>query len=159
MDLELIEKRRGADDDRYAWRPFISNVGFKNHWWNDGRRFGDTSTYIQVCRAGTEVARVELRQRVDIDHYLYVPPLGGTALEVGLIEVGTKYRRQGIATEVVRLLACVHPDRRLVVFSEEADEFWDTLGWRRHEHPEGSTFWRPLYIQPQGWPAGGAGQP
>lgn len=152
MDLVLIEKRRGPDDNRYSWRPFADSEGFEDRWWDDIKSFDDTSTYLEVCRAGIEVARVELGERVNIEHYLDVPPLGDTALEIQLIEVHKEHRRQGIATDVVRLLACAHPDRRLVAFSEEADQFWDSLGWHRHEHPEGSLRMRPLYIQAGGWP-------
>ncbi|GAB2829177.1 hypothetical protein GCM10027176_36720 [Actinoallomurus bryophytorum] len=152
MDLILIEKRRGPDDDRYSWQPFASSEEFNDRWWNNIKLFGDTATYLEVHRAGTEVARVELDEHVYIEHYLDVPPLGDTALEVQLIEIHKEQRRQGIATEVVRLLARTHPTRRLVAFSEEADQFWDTLGWRRHEHPEGSLHMRPLYIQPAAWP-------
>jgi hypothetical protein len=41
-----------------------------------------------------------------------------------------------------------HPCRRLVAFSEEADEFWSSLCWDRFDHPDGPTFYRPLFVQP-----------
>ena len=99
------------------------------HWWSRIRLYD--AVFFEVRSEGIEVARVELDEHVHIEHYPDVPLLGDAALEIQLIEVHQKHRRQGIATEVVRLLARAHPERRLVAFSEEADQFWDSLGWRR----------------------------
>lgn len=154
VDLVLIEKRRGSDD-RSLWQPFVNNEGFTEYWWSGTVTYD--STFLEVRSEGIEVARVELDEHVHIEHYLDVPLLGDVALEIQLIEVHKEHRRQGIATEVLRLLAQAHPERRLVAFSEEADQFWDSLGWRRHEPPE--TLMRPLYIQPEGWPTGGLSVP
>lgn len=49
VDLVLIEKRRGSDDDRYVWRPFACTEGFEARWWDVPQLFGDTSTYLEVC--------------------------------------------------------------------------------------------------------------
>jgi ribosomal protein S18 acetylase RimI-like enzyme len=73
--------------------------------------------------------------------------LESNALEIQFIEVANECRRQGIGTEIVRELAATHPNRTLVAFSEQADEFWASLGWRRYDHPKEPRFHRPLFIQ------------
>lgn len=45
-------------------------------------------------------------------------------------------------------IAQMHPDRQLIAYSEDADAFWDSLGWDRFAHPEGPKFHRPLFVQP-----------
>jgi hypothetical protein len=32
--------------------------------------------------------------------------------------------------------------------SEEADDFWASLGWDRYDHREGPTRYRPLFVAP-----------
>jgi len=56
-------------------------------------RAPDEETYFQVRRAGVEVARVELDEKVYTDYYGRAPHLGETALEVQLIDVHKDHRR------------------------------------------------------------------
>jgi ribosomal protein S18 acetylase RimI-like enzyme len=53
------------------------------------------------------------------------------ALEIQFIEVSRSFRRRRIGTQVISHLAESHPDRRPVAFSEQADEFWSSLGRHR----------------------------
>ena len=64
-----------------------------------------------------------------------------------LIEVATAQLRRKVGTRVVHDLMERHSGRRLFAYSEEADEFWASLGWQRFDHPEGPQFHRPLFIQ------------
>ena len=80
--------------------------------------------------------------------YANVPVIGTERLEIQLIEVAAGVRGRGIGTCVVHGLAQMHPDRRLIAYSEDADTFWDSLGWDRFDHPEGPKFHRPLFVQP-----------
>lgn len=116
--------------------PFDGDDGYTYGWW-DRWLGGDDSVYVQVLRDGEEVARVMLDETVGIEHYVNTPPLGDVALEIQFIDVRSDVRRQGIGRAVVEQLARMHPDRRLVAYSEEADEFWSALGWQRYDHPEG----------------------
>jgi hypothetical protein len=85
---------------------------------------------------------------VGIEHYAGTPSLGERALEIQFIEVKDEQSRLGIGTEVVESLIALHPNRRMVAFSEGADGFWSSLGWKRHEHATEPQFYRPLFIQP-----------
>lgn len=139
MELELVELERR--------RPYAQHDGFNAKWWQK-MRAGSNHRYLQARLNGVEVARVLLDEVVHIDYYVDTPQLGTTALQIELIEVSEKYRRRGIGREVVDRLAQLHPDRRLVAFSEGADEFWHSLKWRRHERREDPEHCQPLFIQP-----------
>ena len=105
--------------------------------------------YVRVLEDGVEVARVELDEKVGVEHYTAVPEIGAERLEIQLIEVALAARGRGVGSRVVRGLAKRHPHRRLLAYSEGADGFWASLGWDRFDHPAGpSEGHRALYIQP-----------
>jgi GNAT superfamily N-acetyltransferase len=139
VELELFAPNSTA--------PYTQHDGFNADWWRP--RAGDNLRHVQVRRDGVEVARVLLDEVVHIDYYVDTPPLGATALQIELIEVSGKHRLQGIGREVVRRLAQLHSDRRLVAFSEGADEFWQSLGWQRHERRIDPESCQPLFIHPE----------
>lgn len=76
-----------------------------------------------------------------------MPLIGQERLEIQLIEVATEARERGISTQVVQALKQRHPGRRLMAYSEDAHEFWASLGCDRYDPPEGPRFHRPLFIQ------------
>jgi ribosomal protein S18 acetylase RimI-like enzyme len=143
--LDLIEKRRGSAD-RYSWTPFEPSDSFNPDWWDHPPYGVDDPWYVQVLRDGEEVGRVELDEIVGLRHYGVDRRLESKALEIQFIEVSSTCRRQGIATAIVRELEERHADRTLVAFSEQADDFWRSLGWDRYVHPT-RPFNRPLFVQ------------
>lgn len=148
-NLDLVDLRRGTAN-KYVWMPFESSDTYEqDHWWDHVPYFDDDPWYVQVLEAGTEVARVELDEDVDIEHYLNVPAIGPERLEIQLIEVVAAFRGRGIGTRVVRSLAERHSNRRFVAYSQDADSFWTSLGWDRFDHPEGPMHHRALFIQPE----------
>lgn len=148
MDLELIDHRRGATDDRWWAPPFDSAVVYEHpHWWN--RQLGDEPWLVQVLANGVEVARVEFDDPGDINpNYEGVPTLGDERLEIQLIEVATAARGNRIGTQLVHGLADRHRDRRLFAYSEEADRFWASVGWEPFYDPGPGPVGRTLFIQP-----------
>ncbi|WP_327039998.1 hypothetical protein OG400_18830 [Micromonospora ureilytica] len=153
MSLTLVELDRPVGE-RF-WFPFTyeeAGLGFNSQWWYRSPVYPHSkSVFLRVLENNNEVARVHLDNEVGIDHYAEVPPLGATALEIQFIEVHDDHRGRGIGHAVIDLLHNRYPDRRLVAFSEGADGFWSSLGWRRHLHadPEEASYFRPLFIQPQ----------
>ncbi|MFD0575248.1 N-acetyltransferase [Dactylosporangium darangshiense] len=153
MSLTLIELDR-PPGERF-WLPFTyeeAGLGFNHGWWYGRPVYPHSQRIIlRVLDNLDEVARVELDDEVGIDHYAEVPPLGATALEIQFIEVHNDHRGRGIGRAVIGLLRSRYPDRRLVAFSEGADGFWSSLGWRRHLHanPDDALRFRPLFIQPE----------
>lgn len=146
MHLEFVSvERAGRSKCESA---FDEHDGYTPHWWN--RPIGDDPEcrFIRILGDGVEVARVELDQKVGIAHYEGTPDLGDAALEIQFIEVSYEYRLQGIGAAVVSRLVELYPDRRLVAYSEQADEFWSKLGWQPYYHPvERGPSWRTLFIQ------------
>lgn len=149
MPLDLIDLRRGPAN-KYSWiPPFDFSVAYDNEqWWTDVRYYyTDEPWFVQILQDGVEVARVELDDPGGINPtYRDVPKLASPCLEIQFIEVSTGARRRHIGTRTVHALAQRHGDRRLLAYSEEADEFWDSLGWDRFDHPDGRH--RALFIQP-----------
>lgn len=146
--LTLAVKLPDPSHTHYTWIPFRLDIEFEPTWWNEPRYLDDTFRYVEVRMNDTEVARIALSEDISVENYPTAPQLGDEALEIQLIEVSSNCRRRGVGTEVVRVLAEAHPHRRLIAFSEQADDFWTSLGWRRHDHPLGPAFYRPLFIQP-----------
>ena len=151
MPLEFIDLRRGSAS-RYWLPPFESSVDYEqDHWWSGARSYyvGEP-WFVQVIEDDVEVARVELDDPGGINpEYVDVPQLGNERLEIQFIEVAKASLRSGIGTRVVAGLADRHPDRRLFAYSEQADEFWASLGWDRFDHRDGQPqFHRALFIQP-----------
>lgn len=148
MTLELVDLRPAAADDR-CWIPsFDFAVVYEHpHWWN--RQLGDEPWLVQVLEHGIEVARVELDDPGDINpNYAGVPELVDERLEIQFIEVAPAVRGRGIGTRLVRRLADLHPDRRLFAYSEEADGFWDSLGWEPFYDSRPGPRGRTLFLQP-----------
>jgi hypothetical protein len=147
VTLEFVDHRADAADRR-LWTPFTSSEGYEHpHWWADARGTSGDPWFVQVLENGMEVARVQLDDRGGIHpDYAGVPEIGDERLEIQFIEVATFARRRKVATRIVHGLAERHPHRRLIAYSEGADEFWSSLvGWERFDHPDGRH--RGLFIQ------------
>ncbi|MGP4057783.1 GNAT family N-acetyltransferase [Mycobacterium sp. 4D054] len=149
MTLRFID-HHGDPTDRRMWTPFPSSEDFAHpDWWRDGGGTIGDPWFVQVLEAGSEVARVQLDDRGSANQeYTLVPPPGPKPwLKIMFIEVATSARRRGIGTRVVQRLVARHPDRRLLAYSEGADEFWGSLSdWERFDHPSGRH--QPLFIAP-----------
>lgn len=149
QSLAVTVKRPGSLDTHYLWTPFRADPNFEPSWWNEPRYRDDTYQYLEIRLNEIEVARVALGEDIAVDHYATAPPLGDDALEIRLIEISSAFRRRHIGTDVVRMLCEANPHRQLLAFSEEADGFWASLGWDRHDHPHGPAFYQPLFVQPE----------
>lgn len=152
MPLQFVDHRRGSAS-KYSWvPPFDWSVDFENdQWWDEPRYHSVIEPwFVQVMEDGIEVARVEFDDPGGINpEYVGVPKLGGERLEIQFIEVAAAATRRGIGTRVVEGLAELHYGRRLFAYSEDADEFWSSLGWQRFDHRDGQPqFHRALFIQP-----------
>jgi ribosomal protein S18 acetylase RimI-like enzyme len=101
-----------------------------------------------VLLDGIEVARVELDHDFRGSKHVGAPRLGSGTLEIQFIEVAVSHRRRGVGAVVVRSLVAAHADRRFLALSEEADEFWASLGWDRYDYWDGPHQYRPLFVQP-----------
>lgn len=130
LTLEMIDLRPGPLNDR-SWRPpFDEAVNCTNpHWWNPLFYDIEHPWYVQMLEAGAEVARVELKEDVDIEHYANVPAIGSERLEIAFIEVATSEYESGVGPQVVRALERRH--------REQADG--GALAPRDHVHAHSDT--------------------
>lgn len=69
---------------------------------------------LQVLGPGAEVARIELKEDVDIAHYRMCRAVGSERLAIAFIEVAPSECGRGIGTQAVRALEQRHRDRRLL---------------------------------------------
>lgn len=146
--LDLVERRRGVDDDRYSWIPFEPSARFTAGWWEDPPYLDDDPWFVQVLLQGVEVARVELGADFDVTHYAGAPRLKSDALEIEFFEVAENRRGHGLGTNIIKKLCAAHPNQQFVALSEGADGFWASLGWRRYDYRSGTALYRPLFVQP-----------
>ena len=149
VDLELLDHRRGPNDDRWWTPPFDWKAVYEHpHWWN--RQLGDDHGSCRCWRAvrkspGAEVTRIEFDDPGGINPiYANVPPLGGERLEIQLIEVAATARGRRLGTQVVRALAERYPNRRLFAYSEGADRFWASIAWEPFYDPRPGPVGRTL---------------
>lgn len=146
MSLVCVEHPRTSS--AYGWSPFSPSDQFTPDWWESRRTFHRSSRLLSFWQADQEVARVELEGRARYEPYDAAPGVMGT-IEIFFFEVARSRRQRGIGKAVITGLLEHTEALRLVAFSEAADGFWASLGWERHDHPDGWPRFRPLFVQPQ----------
>lgn len=146
VHLRLVERVKAPHDDRRLWYPFQDAVGYHRHWWL--RPASDRHRYFSVMDDGSEVARVELDERVWTDDYPGAPT-GHDLLEIQFLEVREDCRLRVLGTAIVAMISTDNPGRTLVAFpSEEAESFWEGhLRWDRFDDPE-TPMRAPLMVNP-----------
>lgn len=140
MNLTLIERPDGSGDPE----------GFTPRWWAP-RLHQDNSTFWAVVdEQDNEVARVEMVDATWPGNYVGVVD-SPDFIKIHLIEVHAERRHHGFATATLGLPTERYIARRLLAFSEAADEFWETTGWSRHIHRDddpAAPRHQVLFIQP-----------
>ncbi|MBF4587941.1 GNAT family N-acetyltransferase [Curtobacterium sp. VKM Ac-2887] len=129
--------------------PFDLTIeGYTNRWWDLRRsRIGDSHyDWFVFDEGGTEVARAEADPdaRIESDYVGLTTPRD--VVDVIFFEVRSEYRRRGIGTDAAALLVDQYPDRDLIAFSEQADEFWTSSDWSLHQRVDGDRAYRPLFV-------------
>ncbi|WP_372489667.1 GNAT family N-acetyltransferase [Prescottella equi] len=148
MALKLVTHRCDSAKTKRSLPPFDRAVRYaKEGWWDGGRLLRDP-WYVQVLEDDVEVGRVALDDYPpELDpEYRGAPRLGRERLKIQFIAVAEMERGRGIGPRVVRALVEEHADRRFFAYSEGADRFWASLGWKRFATPDGLR--APLFIQP-----------
>lgn len=146
--LTLVEVRRGPRDNPSSWRPFERSGDFNTQWW-DRKQYART-WFVQALLGDEEVSRVQLDPDVDLTGYVGVWNARVRDLEIAYFEVSARWRQRRIGSAVIRALAELYPDHRLVASSEGADPFWAGLGWRLCFYPSGASRRPPYFISEPG---------
>ncbi|MGU3652856.1 hypothetical protein [Mycolicibacterium sp. A43C] len=99
MALQLVDHHRDPADDSWWTPPFDDAVLYEHpDWWNPHLR-QRRPWHVQLLERGVEVARIELQEDVDIEHYANVPVIGSERLEIAFIEVATSECYRGVGTQ------------------------------------------------------------
>lgn len=143
--LELVVLDQVED----FFMPFDLTVeGFHDDWWDDRVGRVDTGHYdwLSFVDQGEEVARAEIDYDATLGGDYTGPPFPRDVIDVTFIEVRKDRRRNGIGRAVMAHIVDRYPGRVLIAFSEEADEFWSSIGWYRRPRVDGDTNYRPLFV-------------
>lgn len=151
--IELVDLRREDQSDRTWQPPFDWTVRYENDaWWDGVPYYVSTPWFVQVLQDGAEVARIELAVDAEVNcEYADAPTIGPERLAIQLIEVAAESRGRGIGTQCMQVLTERHPNNRFLAYSEGAERFWHSLGWDRHDHPEGAQLHRRCLFNQRGW--------
>ena len=126
--------------------PFDDPTGFTDDWWHSRNVYGEDSHWWSAAdESEGEIARAEVGPESTAGSAYGVAAPASGFVEIYFLEVREDCRRAGIGTEVVHLLLEAYPRRTFVAFSEEADQFWATLGWTMYLH-RSSPMNRPLFV-------------
>lgn len=132
-------------------KPFSTDDGFTDGWWDDSM-YGYataaevTEQYYAVYDGQTEVARAEVEVVDRLEGDYPAPSVPGPYAVIHFFEVSADYRRRGHGRQAIALLAARFEGTPLVAYSEDADEFWGSLGWERHPHQTEPLHHRPMYV-------------
>ncbi|ACZ29548.1 hypothetical protein Xcel_0509 [Xylanimonas cellulosilytica DSM 15894] len=129
--------------------PDAPGFQFRNRWVDYALYTPGRYTTYSAMQSGQEVARLEIDWKSGL--YEGMDPVDGPLLEIEFLDVQEEWRRRGIGTLTVHEVARTHPGHRLMARSEDADDFWGSFGWARHDHADGPRWYRPIYLAPEGW--------
>lgn len=135
-----------------VFKPFSASDDFTDGWWDDFL-YGYSSVdevdeqFYAVFNGQDEVARIEVEIEDALGEEYPAPSVPGPYAVIHFFEVSEEHRRRGYGTQVIRLIEQHYEGMPLVAFSEDADDFWGSLGWERHEHKTDPAS-RARYVSP-----------
>lgn len=130
-----------------AYKPFSESDDFTGDWWDDEIYGYDPSQHFYAFFDGQhEVARVEIEVQDTVNPEYEQPAHPGPYAVIHFFEVSADHRRKGHGTDAVQQLAGRYAGTPLVAYSQDADDFWGSLGWVRHEHKTEPEHSRPMYV-------------
>jgi GNAT superfamily N-acetyltransferase len=130
------------------YKPFSESDDFTDGWWDD-TIYGfepDLQRFYSFFVGQHEVARAEIEVQDALNQEYEQPAHPGPYAVIHFFEVSEDHRRKGYGTDAVQLLADRHAGLPLVAYSQNADDFWASLGWARHEHTTEPDSFRPMYV-------------
>lgn len=128
-----------------TWRtPFDDTAeGFNPRWWLS-MTFSKDDDCWTFSLNGVEVARALINRGTINNVYENLTP-APSIVDIVLFEVRAQYRNKGIGHEAVSLILERYPNEMITAFSEQADEFWSSVGFRYHQRTDDERT-RPLFV-------------
>jgi ribosomal protein S18 acetylase RimI-like enzyme len=135
-DTLTLMRLRPLAEGGVVFKPFSPSDDFSDEWWVDSIVGYDPTEqqFYGVFDGQHEVARIEVEIVPDLGEEYPAPSASGPYAVIHFFEVSEDHRRRGHGTRAVDLLESHYGGLSLVAFSEGADEFWDSVGWERHEN-------------------------
>lgn len=130
----------------------LADPGFSSSWRNRPIRvgFSSNSYFYRWTLEDQEVARTHVQDGSTVKReYAALSQTDRDILEVVLFKVRAEWQGEGIGRAAVRQLQDLYRDAVLIAFSENADEFWNHIGWQRIPRRDKSASYRPLFVH---WP-------
>lgn len=125
------------------------NPAFTQRWWlEDLHRVADQPLDLFTFTVdGEEAVRASVDASTRIDGGSYESWRGRVdVIEIAFLEVSSAHRGHGHGKAAVAQLVEHYAGRRLVTFSENADEFWASIGWTHLRRLDGDEAYRPLFV-------------
>lgn len=124
---------------------------FLGHW-RGTRKLSPGHLWYEVRNStDTQVALLDLDQSKDRaywqDSVYPIAAEGPKLMEIQFIDVRSIYRSQKIGTAIICKVAALYPEYQFIALSEQADQFWESLGWTRIDRTD-SMPGRPMYVSP-----------
>lgn len=146
-DLKCVQVHPRHVMRRHFETPFEARDGFTQHWWNAVPYQYDEGgiEYFSFTIDGEEVGRAQVLLGKSPGSMYLVPRVAGRYVEIAFFEVSLFHQKRDLGTRAIEALVSRYPDFGVLAYSEEADGFWDSLGWTRYEHSTSDRS-RPLYV-------------
>lgn len=131
--------------------PFpFGDEGFQDRWWHSDIAPVEDATlcgthYAQLLLDGVEMGRAILTDWQLSDSYIGIDTEVPTK-EICFFEIRSTARRRGLGARFASLLREHYAGMPLAAFSEDADEFWRSIGWICYPRKDGDTNYRNLFI-------------
>lgn len=149
MTVRQIPQQPGRQSPFEAKAP-----GFTDSWWDRHTMSQERFEYEHFTfrLGGDEVVRVETKPRSRLSSSYVGLDTQRLFVEVLFFEVRDGFRKRGYGPEAVQWLTGHYATERLFAFSENADGFWQSVGWECHARTDGEGWphYRPLFVSPEG---------
>lgn len=130
-----------------VYKPFSESDDFTEGWWDDAIHGFEPNQHFYAFFDGQhEVMRVEIEVQDILNPEYEQPQHPGPYAVIHFFEVSEDHRRKGYGTDAVQQIVDCYRGMPLVAFSQDADEFWASLGWERYEHAAEPENHRPMFV-------------
>lgn len=114
-----------------------STEGFNDSWWHGYAEKLDSPLdekhqYFQFLLNGVEVGRADIIP-FDLAEEFRVTNRSIQCWHITFFEIRKNYRGQGVGTQFTQMLSGTLSDHPIIAFSQDADLFWERVGWIKHD--------------------------
>lgn len=131
----------GLSEPIHLCKPFTELHGFNPRWWHgyaDVANSRECYEWVVLIVDNAELGRAEVMgERLDTVFTGLSSPV--EVKEIQFFEIREGHRGERLGTKFIALLEARYPGETLIVFSEDADDFWERIGWMHQPRAFGDT--------------------